>query len=49
LHKGKYVYYRCSYGRGKCSLPYMTEQQISDKLGQVLKDIYVPEKIMPTL
>jgi site-specific DNA recombinase len=23
LHKGKYVYYRCSYGCGKCDLPYM--------------------------
>jgi site-specific DNA recombinase len=46
LHKGKYVYYRCSYGRGKCDLPYMREQQVSEQLGEVLKDIYVPENIV---
>jgi site-specific DNA recombinase len=46
LHKGKYVYYRCSYGRGPCELPYMPEQQVSDQLGEMLKDIYVPEKIV---
>jgi site-specific DNA recombinase len=46
LHKGKYVYYRCSYGRGKCALPYMPEQQVSERLGEVLKDIYVPETVV---
>jgi site-specific DNA recombinase len=45
LHKGRYVYYRCSYGRGKCDLPYLPEQKISDRLGDVLRDIYVPEHI----
>ena len=49
LQKGKYVYYRCSHGRGKCSLPYMREQDVSDRLGQVLKDIYVPETIADTI
>ncbi len=28
LQKGKYVYYRCSHGRGKCSLPYMREPEV---------------------
>ena len=46
LHKGKYVYYRCSFGRGKCDLPYMPEPQISDKLGDVLKNIYVPDEVV---
>jgi site-specific DNA recombinase len=45
LQKGKYVYYRCSHGRGKCSLPYMRESDLSDKLGDLLKEIYVPETI----
>jgi site-specific DNA recombinase len=49
LHKGKYVYYRCSYGRGKCALPYMREQQVSDRLGEVLKDIQVPEEIVQAI
>jgi site-specific DNA recombinase len=26
LQKGRYIYYRCSQGRGKCSLPYMREE-----------------------
>jgi site-specific DNA recombinase len=49
LQKGKYVYYRCSHGRGKCSLPYMREQEVSDRMGELLKDIYVPETIAQTI
>jgi site-specific DNA recombinase len=45
LQKGKYIYYRCSHGRGKCSLPYMREQEVSDRLGELLKGIYVPETV----
>jgi site-specific DNA recombinase len=47
--KGKYVYYRCSHGRGKCPLPYMREQEVSDRMGEVLKDIYVPETVAETI
>jgi site-specific DNA recombinase len=47
--KGKYVYYRCSHGRGKCSLPYMREQEVSDRMGDVLKDIYIPERVAETI
>ena len=39
LKKGKYVYYRCSGYRGKCDLPRFREQEISDRLGGILKDI----------
>jgi DNA invertase Pin-like site-specific DNA recombinase len=49
LQKGRYVYYRCSQGRGKCSLPYMREQDVSDRLGELLKDIYVPETVARTI
>jgi site-specific DNA recombinase len=49
LQKGKYVYYRCSHGRGKCLLPYMREQDVSDRLGELLKQIYVPETIARTV
>jgi DNA invertase Pin-like site-specific DNA recombinase len=45
LQKAKYVYYPCSQGHGKCSLPYMREQDVSDRMGQLLKDIYVPETV----
>ena len=49
LQKGRYVYYRCSQGRGKCILPYMREDRVSDQLGQLLKDIYVPETVARTV
>ena|SRR5579883_317044 len=49
LQKGKYVYYRCSHGRGNCSLPYMREQDVSDRLGELLRRIYVPETIARTV
>ena len=45
LQKGKYVYYRCSQGRGKCALPYTREEALSVRLGELLKGIYVPEGI----
>ncbi len=43
--KGRYIYYRCSHGRGKCPLPYMREQDVANRLGEVLKHIFVPEGI----
>lgn len=46
LQKKRYVYYRCSHGRGKCSLPYMREQELSDHLGDLLKNIYVPDAVV---
>ncbi len=46
LKKNKYVYYRCSGGRGKCDLPRFREQEISDKLGALLKDIQVPDEVV---
>jgi site-specific DNA recombinase len=45
LQKGKYTYYRCSHGKGACDTPYMKEEAISEKLGEILKDIYVPENV----
>lgn len=49
LRKGKYVYYRCSHGRGRCSLPYRREQEVSDRMGELLKGIYVKETIAQTI
>jgi site-specific DNA recombinase len=49
VQKKQYVYYRCSHGRGKCSLPYMREQDLSDRLGDLLKGIYVPDTIARTI
>jgi len=48
LQKKRYIYYRCSQGRGKCSLPYMRELDVSDRLGDLLTNIYVPDTIART-
>ena len=45
LQKRKYINNRCSHGRGKCSLPYMRESDVSDRLGALLKGIEVPETV----
>ncbi len=44
IKKGKYVYYRCSGFRGPCDLPRFREEQIAERLGTVLKDVYVPKE-----
>ena len=46
LKKGKYVYYRCSGYHGKCDLPRFREEQISEKLGGVLKAIQIPDDVL---
>jgi site-specific DNA recombinase len=45
VQKGKYIYYRCSGYRGKCSTPYFREEEISQKLGEILKNIQIPDDV----
>src|ERR1019366_6393539 len=45
LAKGKYVYYRCTGHRGKCALPRSREQELAERLGELLRDIQVPEEV----
>jgi site-specific DNA recombinase len=47
IKKQRYVYYRCH--RGKCSLPYFRDEQLGEKLGQVLKDIQIPDDVLAQL
>jgi site-specific DNA recombinase len=46
VQKEKYVYYRCSGHRGKCHLPRFREEDIADRLGETLKDLQVPPKVV---
>src|SRR6266581_7541340 len=41
IKRQRYTYYRCTGYRGKCALPYFREEVIGERLGQVLKDIYL--------
>ena len=46
LQKGKYIYYRCTGYRGKCCTPYFREEEISQRMGQLLKNIHVPDEVV---
>ena len=45
-HKGKYDYYRCSFGRGKHEFTYMNGKFVSETLAQVVKGIKIPQAVV---
>jgi site-specific DNA recombinase len=49
LKKNRYTYYRCTGYRGKCQLPYFREEELGMKLGQILKDLQIPDDILTQL
>ena len=40
---------RLGEGQGKCALSYFREEELGIRLGQVLKDIHVPDDVLATL
>jgi site-specific DNA recombinase len=46
IQKQKYTYYRCTGYRGKCGLPFIREEKLGKRLGQILQDIYVPDDVV---
>jgi hypothetical protein len=49
IKKEKYTYYRCTGFRGKCELPYFREEDLGNRLGQILKDIHIPDHVLAQL
>src|SRR5271156_1423980 len=49
IKKEKYTYYRCTGSRGKCELPYFREEELGNRLGGILKDIYIPDHVLSQL
>ena len=49
IKKQRYVYYRCTGYRGKRSLPYFREEELGERLGQVLKGIHIPDDVLAQL
>ena len=49
IKKQRYIYYRCTGHRGKCSLPYFREEELGERLGQILKDIHIPDDVLAQL
>ncbi len=39
------MYYRCTCGRGPCELPRFREQEISERLNEVMRSIHLPEHV----
>ena len=46
IKKGKYVYYRCTRHRGDCELPRFREEDLTERLGEPLKRLQVPEEVV---
>jgi len=40
---------RCTGYRGKCGLPYIREEELGNRLGQILKDIHIPDDVLAKL
>ncbi len=49
LKKNRYVYYHCTGYRGPCELPYFREEELGNRLGQILQNIHVPDAILAQL
>jgi len=49
IKKNRYTYYRCTGYRGPCELPYFREEEIGDRLGKILKDIHIPDRVLAQL
>ena len=42
MKKGKYVYYHCTGGRGPCDRPYIREEALEEKLGELVRAVTIP-------
>ena len=49
IKKEKYTYYRCTFFRGKCDLPYFREEELGDRLAQIVKDIHISDTVLAQL
>lgn len=44
IKKGKYVYYRCSYSKGKCPQKYVPEAKLVAQFGKLLQGLQLDER-----
>lgn len=49
VQKEKYVYYHCTGNHGKCDLPWLREEELAERLGEPLKDLVLPQKVVSQL
>ena len=46
IKKGKYVYYHCSGYKGKCPEPYVREEVLEERFGEILDQLTFDEDVM---
>ena len=44
--KGKYIYYRCTGYKGKCGNGYIRQEELEEKLAEVVKKIHIDEDVV---
>ena len=46
IHKGKYIYYRCTHNQGKCPDKYAREENIDEQFTQSLNQIKIDDDVL---
>lgn len=41
IHKGKYIYYRCTGGKGRCDQAYISQEEVALRLGDAIQRISI--------
>ena len=49
LKKQKYVYYHCTYYRGKCDEPYVREEKLEEKFTEILRTLHFDAEVLSWL
>jgi site-specific DNA recombinase len=44
IHKNRYIYYRCTGFKGKCGQPYIREELLEEKLGELVRSIVIDDE-----
>jgi DNA invertase Pin-like site-specific DNA recombinase len=47
--KHRYIYYHCSFGRGRHDFPYLKEEEVAELLGSVLNSLKLPSGLALTI
>jgi len=45
IKKGRYVYYHCTFDKGKCSGSYVREEELEQQFGEIFKQFQFSEKV----
>lgn len=46
LIKGKYVYYHCTRGRGKCEQPFIPQADLAEQLQSIVDGVRIPQEVV---